>query len=438
MKIIITHQNADFDGLASMLGARKLWPDHHIVLGSAVSPPARRYLALHKDWLKVLRRGDLEDEQVTDVIVVDSRDRRRVSEFAGQLEQADSVTVFDHHPAGPEDIEATREIIEPVGSCATLLSERIEVAGIELDSEEATLLMLGIYADTGNLSFPSTGGRDLRAAAFLRDAGASLPVVNRYLQQEYSPQQQEMLVVLMNEMRVIDRQGLRIGFTCYESDTYLKGASQVVERVQQLIGLDACFAVLTVGDRDAVQVIGRSSTRQVDASKVAEIWGGGGHPSAAAARTTSASSGEVLSALEGHLKELDFEPLAVNDVMSTPVQVVPHDMKLETLQPLLKKWGVSGVPVTRSGELVGVVSRRDTDDAAAREDWSIPVSGFMSHEVITIDPDRSLNEALDRMTDEDIGRLPVVDGSRLVGIISRSDIINRLYGEEVTERGELS
>ncbi len=430
MKVIITHQNADFDGLASMLGVRKLWPDHHIVLSSAVSPPVQKYLALHKDWLTVQTPSQVSDEAVTDVVIVDARDRRRLSDFSGFFEGAESITVFDHHPAGPDDVDATTEIVEPVGACATLLCERIEMQEIKLEAEEATLMMLGIYADTGNLSFPSTTVRDLRAAAFLRQSGASLPVVNRYLQQEYSPEQQQLLVALMNEVQIISRQGLQIGCASYETPVYVKGASQVVERVLQLMGLDACFAVLQVEGKDSVALIGRSGTRHVNAAHLAELWDGGGHPSAAAARTSDASRDEVMRRLIQELEEAVLEPLEVSDVMSTPVQVVSHDTKLEQLQPMLEKWAISGVPVMRDREVVGIVSLRDVDDAARRGDWSIPVSGFMSHAVVTVGPEQSLNEVLELMTDRDIGRLPVVEGEELLGIVSRSDILARLYGSD--------
>ncbi len=427
MKIAITHHHADFDGLASMLGVRKLWPDHELVLGSSISPPVRKYLALHKDWLTVKSVGDLKGETVSEVVVVDSRDSRRFTDFTKYLERAQSLTVFDHHPPSEHDIKATTEIVEPVGACATLLCERIEDEGVELSAQEATLMMLGIYADTGSLSFPSTTIRDLRAAAFLLGQGASLPVVTRYLQQEYSPSQRRLLVSLLDDIQVIERQGLRLGYACTESKSYVKGAAQVVERALKLTGLDALFAVSLVLDRDAVQLIARSHTGHVDAAQMARKWGGGGHPSAAAARTRDVAREEVVRQLKEHLSNLEIRPLEVRDVMSCPVQTVAPDARLREVEPLLQRWAVSGVPVLDEGNLVGIVSTRDVDAAARRGDWEIPVSGFMTHKVVTVEPGQALSEALEIMTEEDVGRLPVMNGECLVGIVSRSDVLGRLY-----------
>ena len=427
MKIIITHQNADFDGLGAMLAARKLWPDHHMVLSSAISQPVRKYMALHRDWLTVKQPPELEGEEITEVIVVDSRDESRFKDFSEILKNASRVTIFDHHPPGERDMEATTLIVEPVGACTTLLCERIEEKGIELDPEEATLMMLGLYADTGNLSFPSTTVRDLRAAAFLRESGASLPVVNRYLQQQYTPQQQELLVAILGGIELTERQGLRIGCGSHHTRSYVKGAALVVERILQLLGLDACFAILQVEGKDTVQIIGRSQTRHVDAAAIAQLWEGGGHPSAASARTREESREEVFEKLKQYISNAEIAPLEVSDVMSSPVQCVDSDTTLEVLQPLLQKWGVRGVPVMKDGKLVGIVSQRDMKKAVQREDWSVPVAGFMTHAVITVEPNQSLNEALELMTEEDIGRLPVVRGGEVLGIVSRTDILERLY-----------
>ncbi len=436
MKIAITHQNVDFDGLASLLGARKLWPDCEIVLSSAVSSPVKRYLALHRDWLRPKRLAELQGD-VKQVVMVDSRARQRFSEFSQLLEGAEELIVFDHHPPGPDDIEADREILEPVGACATLFCERIEALELELDAEEATLLMLGIYADTGNLTFPSTTVRDLRAAAFLRQSGASLPVVNRYLQQEYSPQQQQLLVAMLSDMEILERDGLRIGCVWKTTQDYVKGAALVVERMMQMMGLDACFAVLQQEGRDVVALIGRSETRHVDVAAIAEKWGGGGHPSAAAARIKTGRVEEVFADLRELLCAMNLAPLEVRDVMTSPVQCVPHDMKLDELQRSLGKWGIRGVPVTREGELAGIVSRRDVDEAIRRGDWEIPAAGFMTHQVVTVKPQYSLSEALEMMTEQDIGRLPVVDDGKVVGIISRSDLLQRIYEGDGEEEGLL-
>ena len=80
--------------------------------------------------------------------------------------------------------------------------------------------------------------------------------------------------------------------------------------------------------------------------------------------------------------------------------------------------------------MVGVVSRRDIDQAAHHKLGHAPVQGFMSRPVITISPDTTLGEIQAVMVQEDIGRLPVMDqDGRLMGIVSRREVLHTLYGQ---------
>ena len=430
MKIVISHQNTDFDGLASMLAVRKLWPEFEMVLSSALSLPVKKYLALHKDWLKVTKKADVDLSSVEEVILVDGRDQRRFREFRGALEAAKAVRVFDHHPAGPEDLEVDEEVVEPVGACATLLVERMEEQEITLSPREATLLLLGIYADTGSLSFSSTTVRDVRAAAYLLGQGAQLPLVNRYLQQEFSPNQQQLLVQLLQSTDVIERHGIAIGCGAVTSKNYVKGASMPVERVVQLLGLDAYFAVLEAEDAPSVQVIGRSLSKHLDASAVVQPLGGGGHPSAASASVKKRGLEDVRAELRHYLETVPITPVEVGDVMTSPVETITPETTLGELRQKLRRWCISGVPVVRDGDLVGVVSQRDGEQLIKRGEWHVPVAGFMSHQVISVEANVTLERALELMVEHDIGRLPVMEEGRLVGIVSRSDALRRLYGDD--------
>lgn len=429
MRIVITHQNADFDALATMLAARLVYGDVEMIVSSAVSSPVKKYLALHRDWLG-LGESLPAGQEVEEVIVVDTRDKRRLTEFSELLEKAKRIVIYDHHPDGDEDLRGDREVIEPVGACVTLLVEELVEKEQGITEREATLLMLGLYADTGGLSFASTTPRDMRAAAYLREQGAYLEIVNRYLQQEFSAGQQKLLVELLGGIEIVERQGLKIGIAISVHEKYIKGGALAVERALPLLGLDACFAVLGQEGKSGAQLIGRSSSRQVDCQVIAARWGGGGHRGAAAARAGELSVEEMAAELRRHLEELSISPLEVRDIMTTPVETVSSETTLREVDCLLQRWNVTGVPVLKDGRVVGVVSRRDVKKGADREDWEIPVAGFMSQHVLAIDPGASLEEAFEKMTSNNIGRLPVLGpGKELLGILSRTDVLKRLYSE---------
>src|SRR5690606_38805906 len=102
-----------------------------------------------------------------------------------------AVYLIDHH--SPEGIDPAWESqVEPVGATTTLLVERLRANGLSLTVLEATLMLLGIYEDTGSLTYGTTTSRDAQAAAWLLEHNADLNIVRRFLDIPLSEAQQEL------------------------------------------------------------------------------------------------------------------------------------------------------------------------------------------------------------------------------------------------------
>lgn len=441
MRVIITHSNADLDALASLICARKLYKDAVCVRTRTVSAPVQRYLALHKDRADVRRVASVDAAEVEEIVVVDVRDGRRLREYAPFFESAKRVIVYDHHPASAHDIDADETHIEPVGSCATLLCERLQAEGIALNEWEATLAMLGIYADTGNLSFDGTTARDVDAAAYLLRMGARLSVVNHYMRQRFSPEQFQLLTQMMHQVEEVSVNAVEIAISTGHSDVFIKSAAAVVDDVMRLGGHDAIFGVIGFERGKHVQVVGRSRVPYIDVGKILSAMGGGGHAGAGAASFKRRDEASVIAEIKEALRAADFSPTRVVDLMSAPVQTIARDISLGEAKALLERWNFSGAPVQAAplgahapvdslAAIDGIISRRDIARAEAAGNLALPVASHMSHQVRSISQDEPIEDAFEMLTQRDIGRLPVHDGQRLVGIITRSDILRRLYHQE--------
>ena len=431
MQAIITHEMADFDGLAGCVAARKLYPEAAIVLGRRLGTGLVEFLALHKERFPTLRYTDIDPDSVTLLVVVDFRRRSRLDNFRELLERVESgrieLHVYDHHAAAPDDLVGTLEIVQPVGSATTLLVEQIQTRGIEVDALEATLFVLGIYADTGSLSYATTTSRDARAVAWLLDQGASPRVINRYLRPAFTPAQRETLARMLGAVEVEQVGGFDIGFVETPLGRAFTGLAEVTSEVAELEGHAALFALYPIGGR-RVQIVARSRSPRVDVGAVLEAVGGGGHPSAGSAIVHHGDVAAVRRALLDELRSHPPRAERVADVMSSPVRSVAPDMILGDLRESLRTWRHTGVPVVDQGRLVGIVSHRDLERAERDGRLHLPVSSCMSHHVKTTTLDAPLADALDVMTAADVGRLPVLRDGRLVGILSRSDVLAVLYG----------
>lgn len=431
MELIVSHENADFDAFAASVAASRLYPGALVGLGRGLARPVRQFLSLHKDRFSAARVAHLDLSRVTRLIVVDVRERGRLSHIEPVLARIArgepvEVHVYDHHPATDDDLEGSVEVVEPVGAVTTLLVERIEARGLTLDAAEATLLALGVYTDTAALTLGSTTPRDARAVAWLLEQGASLAVLNRYLETPFSDAQRELLASLLSKVRVERVGGLSVGFALLSTRAHVEGLAEVTTEACRLLRHDALFTLCAVAGRK-VQVVARSRSRLIDVGAALRAIGGGGHAGAGSASLKHGDADALAEALLQALRAAPPVPRKVRDVMSSPVRTVPPELPLADLERQLRAWGHRGVPVVRDGVLVGVVSRRDAERAAEKGRLHLPVSSHMSHAVETTGADVSLDEALAQMVAADVGRLPVVREETLVGIVSRTDVLRALY-----------
>jgi acetoin utilization protein AcuB len=134
--------------------------------------------------------------------------------------------------------------------------------------------------------------------------------------------------------------------------------------------------------------------------------------------------------------------------MKTPVHVThPHD-RIERARELCEKYRVNQLPVVVEERLVGIVTDRDLRDAfpsvaeeaahgaeARQLTAAICVEDIMTRAVVTTTEEEGIAEAATRMRRERIGALPVVRGSRLVGILTRSDLLAALAMLAKRDRG---
>ncbi|MFQ5815261.1 MAG: HPP family protein [Candidatus Hydrothermarchaeaceae archaeon] len=123
------------------------------------------------------------------------------------------------------------------------------------------------------------------------------------------------------------------------------------------------------------------------------------------------------------LKQLTAGDIMLRDVITIgPGEILPV-AKLKTLRR-----GVGGLPVVGNGDLVGMITHRDVILAG---DYvkNLKVSDIMSKNVVSVLEDTPLGELVRIMKDTGYQRLPVIRGSKLVGLITQSTIINALAEE---------
>jgi len=120
-----------------------------------------------------------------------------------------------------------------------------------------------------------------------------------------------------------------------------------------------------------------------------------------------------------------LQGMTVGDIMETNVITINEDATLEQLYSLIGEYHHPGYPVVnKENKIAGVISYKDLFHVK-REDWNrIRVKERMSTRLVCVSPGDSVIEAVEKMTEEGIGRLLVMEDDKLVGIVSRSAIMD--------------
>ena len=435
MDIILAHRQIDFDALASMVAAQKLYPNSVLVIDGKPNVYVQDFLALSKDQLRVVKTQDVKLADVSKVVLVDTHDLKRAGLLGEKIAQNPGIEVeiYDHHPYdGPLN---PGMFIEHVGACATLLVEKLAGYGMPLSSFEATLIAIGIYDDTGSLLFDSTTVRDVRAVAYLLEQGANLSVIAEYLRKPLTEEQKELLQQLLDQGQTEFFDGLPVYLSYAETKDYVGGLALLAHRVGELESADTWFLVVKMDQR--LHVVGRSRGRGLAVNKLVQMIGGAGHERAAAATIKDADIPEILKQLRSLIKSRANRPHLVRDMMSYPVKTVTEETRLGEVETMLLRYGHTGVPVTDGQTLLGIISRRDVEKAIRHGLRHAPVKGFMTRNVVTVDEEATLDEVQRVMVQNDVGRLPVVKDGDLVGIVSRSDVLRLVHGGAVPSETQL-
>ncbi len=426
MIVVTTHTNTDFDALASLVAASFLYPGAIRATPDHVQPAVREFLAVHWDLLQLRSCRSIDLAAVERLIITDTSSWNRLDAM-GELAQRDrlSTVIWDHHLA-PGTIVADEEHREEVGATVTLLLERIAAADIAFSPMHATLFLLGIYDDTGFLSFPGTTARDARMASFLLENGADLHVVSAYLDKALDERHLELFGKMLVDSEQVTVGSRKLGVCVHDAEKGLNMLPDVVGAYKTMKGLDAAFGIFPLTPQKTV-VIGRGTPRLFDVGALVRRLGGGGHPGAGSA-TVGAPLAEVRGRVVDLLRQTAVQETVVQSLMSAGQETLPPTTTVRQAVAILRESGRRGLLVVDDQEQV-LGSFGDEQAVKIKKERQLdqPVTAMMRRQVRSVRPDQPLREAMQLIGETDLGFLPVVSEGRLIGEITRAALILEMY-----------
>ncbi|MGK7929933.1 MAG: CBS domain-containing protein [Microcystaceae cyanobacterium] len=435
MDLILCHQTADFDAIGAAVGLSLLKIGSKIVLTGGAHHKVKDFLALYRDEFPFIEMRSVNPNQIRSLIIVDNQSSDRIGKATHwlSLPHLTAIELYDHHMGAKSDINSTYQQIEDIGATTTLIVEQLQQNNLIPNSIEATVMALGIHVDTGSLTFEQTTPRDALALAWLMQKGAKVKIIANYADPGFPPQMQQLFRDAIEKLQSHEIQGYKITDVLLETASFIPGLSNLTERLIELTESDALLFghYYSKGSRGRLTVIGRTRIKGTNLSVLFSDLGGGGHPQAASLNLPTNQPNTLLKELLNQLIGQIPHPPTARELMSSPVRTIRPQTTIEQAQRVLFRYGHSGLSVVnRNDELVGVISRRDIDLALHHGFSHVPVKGYMTQNPKIITPDTNLPEIESIMVTYDIGRLPVIEGDKLLGIVTRTDILRQIHQDK--------
>ncbi|MFN2365751.1 MAG: CBS domain-containing protein, partial [Desulfurivibrionaceae bacterium] len=318
--------------------------------------------------------------------------------------------------------------IRAVGSTATIFTQLFREKNIEVDREEATILAMAIYEDTGSFTFSTTTPADLEAMAWLLTKGANLHAVAQFVSQELTAQQVALLNELMHSATTYTIEGIDLVVAKINLPEYVDEFALIVRRFMVMENLNCLFSLAAMGEK--TYLIARSRIPEVNVGEIALEFGGGGHASAASATvhdmTLIEAEEKLVRLLHKHVR-----PASVaGEIMSAPVISVPPEISIKAASRVIDRYNITVLPVIdqaiKEGELKGLISQRVLGKAIYHGLGDLPVSEYMTTDFVVLPPTATLADIQELIIGHRQRFIPIVREGKVLGAITRTDLLSLL------------
>ncbi len=375
---------------------------------------------------------DIDFSSIKRLILVDTRQPGRIGNFSSVLERKDiEIHIYDHHPLLANDIKGNYENIQQIGATVSILTQIIKEKELEVSPDEATVMCLGIYEDTGSFTFSSTTEKDFLSAAFLLSKGANLDIISSLIAREMNIEQIGLLNDMFQAAEHYHIRGVDIVLTSISTENYVPDFAFLVHKMIKTENLNVVFALGLMGNK--VYVVARSRTSDVDVGVIVGLLGGGGHQYAASANI----KGKTLIQVEQDLLDILHRNIRsgkqAKELMSSPAIKAHADISCEEARNLLTRYNINALVITESvngkEKLLGYIARQVISKAVYLNLSHAPIREYMTTEIGVVGPDSELPEIQQKIIDNKQRVLPVMDNDLIIGVITRTDLLNTLVQE---------
>jgi tRNA nucleotidyltransferase (CCA-adding enzyme) len=418
--------NSDFDAIGAMLAAQKLYPESVILFPGSQEKNLRDFFIHSMGYLfNMANPATIDFSGTQRLVIVDTRQRSRLSGVETLLEKPDlMIDIYDHHPSFPDEIKGTYNLSKPYGSTTTIMCELLREKKISINSDEATVMALGIYEDTGNFTYTSTTRADFEQAGFLISCGACLSTISSLVVKEMKTEQVTWLNELINEMTTIAVNGIQVHLSAIAASHYIPDLASIVQKIVRMENLDCFFAIVLMGSK--VYVIARNRLHEMDVGKILGSLGGGGHSYAASAKVENQTLPQVETRLTKLIEQQIRHVRVAKKLMSSPAITITADQScLDAAQKMIR-YNINTLLVldSQTFEYSGYITRHVAQKTVHHKLGDQPVVDYFEPGGQSVSLSCDLAEIEQKIIDLKQRVVPVMENQIISGVITRTDLLN--------------
>lgn len=435
--LITCHSNADFDALAAMCAAALIYGPCDVLFPGTQEANLQTFYQELKERPGAAPGCTFLDDRVPDfskygrLVAVDTRRRSRLRHVWPLLDNPGTrIEVWDHHPETSDDVHAHVCHAEICGAVTTLLIEEIQKLNIAVPRETATVLGLGIYSDTGSFSFSSVTQRDFAAAGWLLGRGMDINIISEKTAFSMTKEHIRALNALLESAQTYHINGADVVLAEVTLDSYLDDFAFLAHKMMEMEKFDILFAIGRMDDR--IQIVARSRSHAVNVGAVCAAFGGGGHAYAASASVRDKTLSEVRDGILTQLYLQEEGEKTARDYMSQPAIGIEEGHTIAEADELMLHFGLKTMPVfaPMTRRCTGLIDSQITQKAISHGLAGAPLTDYMRRNLKTLPVTATLRDITTVIVGARQRLVPIVSGgSSVVGVVSRTDLIN-IFAQE--------
>jgi tRNA nucleotidyltransferase (CCA-adding enzyme) len=241
-------------------------------------------------------------------------------------------------------------------------------------------------------------------------------------------QQVQLLHDLLTSLKVNNIHGIYVATALATTDEYVGELALLVHKMMDMENLNALIVLVRMEER--IILVARSRLPELDVSRIAVQFGGGGHQTAASASIREFTLIQVQEKLMALLNQIVGERVNAGSIMSSPAMEISDSDNIDAAGEMMTRFNINSIPVMdENSRLKGIITRGVVERAILHGLGHSPVREYMLTEFATVSKKSTLEKVQEHIIEKRQRMLPVMEGDKILGVITRTDLLEAMHDD---------